>query len=251
MPLSDVLIDEHSQVDYSDKEYSQAPRVGRRDSEVVYPDSDGEPMGETGFHVRATMHLYGALLNFFCHASDVYVASDMFLYYEKGNPKAVKAPDVMVIRGVDTHERRTFKIWEEDALPCVIFEITSKSTMIDDLLSKSMLYATLGVREYFVFDPLNEYLEKPLAGFCLEGKEYVPLQPDDKGSLFSKELGLILTAEGNFLRLINPDTGEPVPDYVEALAMAEQEAQRAEQEKRRAEAAETELARLRDIIENK
>jgi hypothetical protein len=29
--------------------------------EVVYPDSEGKPMGETGFHVKAIFELYQAL----------------------------------------------------------------------------------------------------------------------------------------------------------------------------------------------
>jgi hypothetical protein len=51
---------------------------------VVYPDSDGKPMGETGIHVKTILHLYGALLIFFAtrERSDAYVAADMFLYYQ-------------------------------------------------------------------------------------------------------------------------------------------------------------------------
>ncbi len=271
MPLSDVLVKEQVQATRSDEEFLQEPEE-EKETGIVYPDSDGEPMGETGIHVRATMHLYGALLNFFCYAEDVYVAADMFFYYEKGNPRAVKAPDVMVIKGVATYERRTFKTWEEQALPCIIFEITSKSSMIDDLVTKSFLYARLGIREYFLFDPLHEYLENQVIGFRLNGDEYTRLEPDATGVLVSEELGLLVTVEGHILRLTNPKTGEPVPDYVETLAMAEQERQRAEQEaqragqetqraeqatqradqeKRRADEAEAELTRLRALLEKK
>jgi len=244
MPPTDVFIEEYAQVGHSDKENTRAPGVKEKGAEVVYPDSDGEPMGETGFHVRATLHLYAVLSHFFRDKTGVYVAADMFFYYEEGNPKAVKAPDVMVIKGADKHERRTFKTWEEQAVPCVIFEVTSKSTMIDDLVTKSILYASLGVCEYFVFDPLNEYLKDRLAGFCLEGKEYISIQPDNKGFLFSKELGVFLAAEENILRVIDPRTNKPVPGLDEAMMMAEQE-------RRRAEAAEAELERLRAIINNK
>ena len=95
----------------------------------MYPDSDGKPMGETGFHVRAILHLYGALTLFFQQRGDIYVAADMFWYYQEGNPRANKSPDIMVIKGVGNHERRSFKSWVENALPCVIFEISSASTM--------------------------------------------------------------------------------------------------------------------------
>lgn len=249
--MNTTFIEEHTQVDYSDKESLSIPSVHEKEAEIVYPDSDGEPMGETGFHVRATMHLYESLCYFFRDKTDVYIAADMFLYYEEGNPKAVKAPDVMVIKGVDNHERRIFRTWEEHAVPCVIFEVTSKSTVIDDLVTKSFLYAALGVREYFVFDPLRDYLETQLAGFGLEGKEYVPIQADDNSSLYSKELGVLLIAKNDLLRVVDPNTNELIPGFNEAMTIAEQEAQRAEQERLRAEAAEAELARLRALIESK
>jgi hypothetical protein len=60
---------------------------------VHYPDSDGKPMGETGIHVNATLEFFSTLKWLVLgHRLDVYVATDMFLYYEQGNPKAVKAP---------------------------------------------------------------------------------------------------------------------------------------------------------------
>ena len=203
--------------------------------DVEYPESDGKPMGETGFHVRAILQLYSALDQFLLQREDIYVAADMFLYYEEGNPYARKAPDVMVIKGVQKHERRTFKVWAENAHPCVVFEVTSKSSIIEDTVSKSMLYAKLGVREYFLFDPLCEYLEHALVGFRLEEGEYVALIPDAEGRLFSEELGVFLNPENDILRVIDPHTGNPVPSLEEAISIAAQEAQRAEQEAQRAE----------------
>jgi hypothetical protein len=93
--------------------------------DVVYPESDGKPMGETGFHVKAMILLHDLLKDLLAGRLDVYIAVDLFLYYERGNPRAVKAPDVMVILGVGNHERRTFKTWEEQAVPTVIFEVSS------------------------------------------------------------------------------------------------------------------------------
>src|SRR4051794_15121679 len=96
-----------------------------------YPGSDGQPMGGTGFHVIGILHLY-TVLHAYCRRQTIYVGADMFLYYGEGDPRAVKAPDVMVIKGVAKHIRRTFKVWEENATPCVIFEITSASTLDED-----------------------------------------------------------------------------------------------------------------------
>jgi hypothetical protein len=44
----------------------------------LYPDSDGKPMGETGFHVLAMIYVWQALRDFFAGRDDIYVATDMF-----------------------------------------------------------------------------------------------------------------------------------------------------------------------------
>lgn len=217
------------------KSIEQNAWIVREQEEIDYPESDGAPMGETGFHVKATLHVYGALQQFFRLRNDIYVAADMFLYYEEGNRYANKTPDVMVIKGVGNYERRTFKTWEENAVPCLIVEVSSKSTMVDDLVTKSTLYASLGVQEYFIFDPLREYVGTALLGFRLEQHEYVPLAPDQAGRFWSEELGLLLHPEGDILRITDPQTGKPLPSLGEAIIWAEQESQRAEQERQRAE----------------
>ncbi len=261
MPLDNVFIAEQVQLDKTKESYV----TEEHESTVVYPDSNGAPMGETEFHVIATLDLYNALRYFFRDTPDIYVAADMFLYYKEGHPEANKAPDVMVIKGVPKHKRRTFKVWEEHATPCVIFEITSKKTMLEDTIQKCPLYASLGVREYFLFDPLQDYLETGLTGFRLEEGEYIPIQPESDGLLFSQELGVFLAVENDRVRIIDPHTRQPVPDLEEAILRAEQEAQRAEQEAQRAEQeaqraeqeriraeqAEAELARLRALMNQK
>ncbi len=214
------------------------------DAEIIYPESDGEPMGETGFHVRASLDLYGSLREFFSQRKDVYVAADMFFYYEKGNPKACKAPDVMVIFGCGNQERRTYKLWEEKICPSVIFEVTSKSSMMDDMVVKPMLYASLGVREYFLFDPLDEYMEIPLAGFRLYERDDNRILPDEEGRLYSKELDAFLKRENEYIRVIDAKTGKAVPSLHEALSIAQQEARKALQERERAERL---SARLREL----
>jgi len=226
-----------------------SPQSDETTTLIEYPESDGQPMGETEIHVVATLRLYDALLLFFHDRQDVYVAADMFLYYEEGNPAASKASDVMIIKGVEKRRRRTFKIWEEGAAPTVVIEITSKSTQSQDTINKSTLYAALGVREYFIFDPLAEYLNPPFQGYRLEHREYVPLEPDADGSITSAELGLILRPREDRLRIVDPETGELIPEPLEAVARAAEATQRAEQESQRANAAEAEAARLRTLLE--
>jgi Uma2 family endonuclease len=216
---------------------------------IEYPSSDGQPMAETEIHVLAILHLLEALRHFFRQALDVYVIGNIFLYYREGKPHARKAPDIMVVKGVGKHKRRSFKLWEEKAGPCVIFEITSKKTKNEDTIGKASLYASLGVREYFLFDPLHEYLDPQLEGYRLVDGEYVEVAPNEDGEIFSEELQLVLRPAGSLLRLVEPQTGHVLPSLDEAVALAEQEAQRAEQEAQRANVAEAEVERLRALLE--
>jgi Uma2 family endonuclease len=73
-----------------------------------------------------------------------------------------------VVQGVAKGERRTYKLWEEGQLPAVVFEITSRGSRLEELGTKQALYAMLGVREYFLYYPLGEYLRPPLQGYRLQ-----------------------------------------------------------------------------------
>lgn len=222
---------------------------------IEYPERDGKPMGETDFHISAIMYLRQALDFHFRQTPNVYTAANMFVYYEKGNPAAVVAPDVFVVRGVSKHKRRTFNLWEEKVAPCVVIEVTSLSSRIEDLGTKRAVYELLGTREYFLYDPLQEYLKPPLQGFRLSAGQYRKLKPARDGSLRSEQLRLILRPEKHLLRLVNPASRSPLPDLCEAMDRARAELERAEAEARRAEAeavraerAEREVARLRARI---
>jgi Uma2 family endonuclease len=212
---------------------------------VEYPESDGKPVGETDAHRREILMIIDMLDRFFSDAPDIYVSGNLMFYYEEGNPGAVVSPDVFVVKGVPKRLRRTYKLWEERQPPAVVFEITSRSTRLEDKGNKRALYAMLGVREYFLFDPLSEYLKPPLQGFVLQGDEYAALDPDADGSLVSNELDLRLRRDGSYLRLTELATGQPLlrPAEIEQARRAEAEARRAAEG--RADAAEAEVERLR------
>ncbi len=211
---------------------------------VIYPESDGEPLAETEVHILAIVDFLATLRFHYRLRRDIYVIGNMFLYYEEGNPQARKAPDLMVVKGVDTSQpRRIFKVWDEKAVPCVIIEFTSKGTWEEDLGTKKAVYASLGVNEYYLFDPLHEYLDQPLKGYRLVGLDYAPMELPSEGGFVSIELGLRLKAEDKFLRLYDLSTGERIlaPEEWYDLArkaqeQARQELERAERAERRAEA---------------
>ena len=220
-------------------------------------------MAETDYHLLAITHLYYALKRWYRKREDVHVAADMLLYYEEGNPGACRGPDVMVSKGVaGNHLRRSFRTWEEGTVPTVIIEVTSKKTRKEDQAEKPPLYAALGVKELFLFDPTGDYLRPRLKGFQLVGRTYAPMTPDKDGRLFSAELGLSLESEDYLLRLIDPATGKPLPtdeelaEEAQQASLARKEAKKAKREaekakreadnaKRRVAELEAELARLR------
>jgi len=216
---------------------------------IHYPESDGKPIGETDWHINAIAYLRQTLRYLFRRTEQIYVSAATLFYFEEGNPAAFVAPDVFVVKEIAKHDRRIYKLWEEQVAPCAVFEITSRSSRLEDLGAKRGLYEMMGVREYFVFDPLDEYLSPRLQGFRLVERYYQPMDPSPQGTLFSQELGLILQPEGILLRLVDPNTGEALPTLDEAVDLALAEAERAQAEAERADAAEAELARLRAELE--
>jgi len=226
------------------------PTVVLRPLIIYYPESDGEPMAETDTHRKQMVYLIEALDDYFRDDPQVYVAGNLFLYYEEGDPRQVVAPDVFVVKGVPKGDRRTYKLWEEeDKGPQVVFEVSSRSTRKEDLGPKKGTYEMLGVREYFLFDPLGEYLEPPLVGYWLEEGGYRRAAGE---RLVSEVLGLELRVEGECLWLYAPETGEKLLSPLEAQAARRAEAAarreaeaRAEREAAARREAEEELARLR------
>ena len=135
----------------------------------------------------------------------------------------------------------------------MVIELTSKTTMMEDIEEKYNLYVDkLGVKEYFLFDPKEEYLKPSFQGYRKVKDRFRPIKPIE-GSLPSKELGLHLERVGVELRLWNPADGTRLPTPGERANIqaerAEQEAERAEQEAERARQAEEEIERLRREIE--
>ena len=101
---------------------------------IYYPESDGEPMAETDTHRRQMVYLIEALDDYFRDDPQVYVAGNLFLYYEEGDIRQVVAPDVFMVKGVSKGDRRTYRLWEEDDKgPQVVFEVTSRRTRKEDL----------------------------------------------------------------------------------------------------------------------
>lgn len=203
-------------------------------------------MAETDVHRDNMIALLHALKERYRHEPQVYVSGNIFLYYrdEAGERKSV-SPDILVVFGIEKKRRRIYKLEDEGKAPDVVIELTSPNTKAEDLGIKRYVYASMGVREYFLFDPFAEALRPALRGFRLDGGEYLPMMGSH---LHSEILGLDLCVENEQLRLRDLKTGERLltPEETEAARRAA-EAKAATAEAKAA-TAEAENARLRDEL---
>src|SRR5262245_17493999 len=174
---------------------------------VHYPESDGRPMGETDIH-RDAMVRHIELLRHYYQGQQVYVSGDLLVYYEQGNPKKFVVPDAFVVKGIQPSQRRAYNSWAERKATDVAIETTSRKTKKKDTTFKPDLYARLGIAEYFLFDPTEDYLDPPLQGYRLVGGKYQQLEPDAQGGLMSEVLGLRLRIEEGQLAFYRLDSGE-------------------------------------------
>ena len=216
---------------------------------IEYPTSDGKPMAETDLHRDLMVDSIGTLKGFYVDRPSVYVSGNLLLYYEEGNKRKHIAPDVFVVRGVGMRRRDYYLLWEEGKAPEVIIELTSKTTRREDLGKKWRLYRdTLKVKEYFLFDPWEEYLKPSMQGFRLRGGDYQPIRWVEN-RLPSQILGLHLERNGAILRFYDPAIDRwllpPSERADEETRRADVAEKWAEAERKRAERAEEEADRLR------
>lgn len=227
-----------------------------RPPESLYPSGDGEPMAETPIHVEAIILLGLALEDLL--GPNWFIGMDLFWYFEKGNPQARIAPDLMAVPEVGTTDRRSFFSWIEKHSPVAIFEMASKGTWKNDFEDKFRTYESLGVPEYFIFDPEGEFVVPRLQRFRLENGVFRRIATiDDEGTLASQSLGLLLRPEGEMIRLIRTDDREPVltrreqidmqrKRYEQQLKQTEWEREQKEAERKRADD-----ERVNQLIEKK
>ncbi|HEY9802560.1 MAG TPA: Uma2 family endonuclease [Leptolyngbyaceae cyanobacterium] len=201
---------------------------------IEYPDEDGQPVAEGDSQRKYLLYATDVLQIYFQNRSDVYVSGNLFIYYEEGRPESVVAPDVFVVFGVENRDRRSYKTWEENnKAPDFVLEITSKTTRAKDQGAKKGIYAFLGVREYFQYDPTGDYLHPQLQGLRLVDDNYFPVPAntaaDGTVSLTSEVLGLELRIEAGKLRFYDAGTGEYLLSHQEEAA-ARQAAETAKQQ---------------------
>jgi Uma2 family endonuclease len=131
-----------------------AMQTAAAQTEIIYPETDGEPIAQNTQQAEVMMALKENLDALFADRDDVFVAIDHFWYPVKGHPEIRQAPDVMVVLGRPKGHRGSYRQWEEGNIPPqVVFEVVSPGNTQEEWDAKLAFYEQYGVEEYYIYDP--------------------------------------------------------------------------------------------------
>ena len=225
--------------------YRPVPPVGFDDD--GYPCEDNKPV-ESTVHDELCAYAKAALRVRYAARREVLVASNLGVFFERGNRSALLVPDVFVSFAAGRGHRLSYKAWEEGGVPDFVLELLSANTWRRDVEVKPPLYEALGVREFWIFDPLGR-LPDPMIGRRLDAAgTYRPVPTVRGGGWHSDVLGLDLILHRGGFRFRDPATGEILPDAVEAAAQRDEAAAQRDKEAAARQAAETRVAELEALL---
>ena len=209
--------------------------VPATDTEIIYPDSDGQPMADNTIQFRWISIIHYNLAWLFAADSQVFVAGDLLWYPVEGNNKLRQAPDVMVAFGVAKGDRGSYQQWKENQIaPQVVFEILSPGNTPKEMNRKLLFYDRYGVEEYYVYDPDKN----ALTGWIRSDSFLETI--DDMNGWVSPRLGIRFDISSDSLVLYHPD-GKPFADFIEVQQKLQAAENRADEAENRANLAEAEL----------
>ncbi len=249
--------------------YQTDPPIPAKESLPTMYDLPSEDPEEPGlpdeFHIYQPQLLEETFRPPTYSAEEIFVATDLNIYYNSRNPLWHKRPDWFAVVGISRfYEQRdlrlSYVIWQEAVNPFVIVELLSPGTEKEDLgqslrivepdkpPTKWQVYEQiLRVPYYIVFDRYTDNLR----AFVLQAESYKELNLEEPRIWMPRlEMGLGLW-QGNYkgierlwLRWYD-NNGNWLPTPAEQESQrAEQESQRAEQERQRAERL---AAKLREL----
>ena len=200
--------------------------------------------------VQELLGLLASRCTDFGQRPDTFLSSNTILCYDPADLNVRVAPDVYLAFGVDTQairQRRLYLPWEAGKPPDLAVEVASASTARQDVTAKRQIYARIGVREYWRFDPTGgKYHGQPLAGERLFEGAYRPIaltrEPDGVLKGYSAVLGLYLCWARELPRLYDPETETYLENWPEVAAA--REAAEAERDAAETQAAVEQAARL-------
>lgn len=173
---------------------------------------------ESTEHWTQSVILTTSLERLWRNRNDFFIGANLSVYYDFEHPRKrpFAGPDVFIVKNTDPRPRKSWVVWSEGGrYPDVVIELLSPSTASTDRTKKKKLYEQVfRTPEYFWCSVFT----KEFKGFRLVGGRYVPIEPDERGWLWSEVLQLYLGIHENYLRFFTPE-GELVPTPGEAADM--------------------------------
>jgi Uma2 family endonuclease len=185
--------------------------------EIIYPDSDGQPMADNTKQFEWIATIKGNLDSVFAQNTDVFVAGDLLWYPVEGNPRLRVAPDIMVVYGRPKGYRGSYKQWEEaNIAPQVVFEILSPGNTAQEMSLKFSFYNRYGVEEYYLYDP-----DRNTLSIFQRNGQFLQEELIDKRWL-SPLMQITFELQDETLMISDPE-GKPFLTYVERVAAERKE----------------------------
>ncbi|MGC1219672.1 MAG: Uma2 family endonuclease [Phormidesmis sp.] len=206
--------------------------------EVVYPDSDGQPMADNTEQFKWIVTIKENLELIYADRPDVFVAGDLLWYPVEGNNKIHQAPDAMVAFGRPKGYRGSYIQWKEDNIaPQVVFEILSPGNRRTEMARKLLFYERYGVDEYYEYDPYN--IE--LIGFERQGEGLEAI--DSLDGWQSPRLNIQFELTRETLVIYGPD-GSRFLTFVELGQQLDEKSQQLDEKSQQLDESQAENARL-------
>jgi Uma2 family endonuclease len=207
-------------------------------TEIIYPDSDGQPMADNTRQYLWIVLIKESLEWLFESDPNVFIAGNLLWYPVERDNKTRCAPDVFVVFGRPKGHRGSYQQWkEENVIPQVVFEVRSPGNTQTEMDEKLVAYDRYGVEEYYLYDPDKN----DLSGWLRSGERLQVINPIQ--GWVSPRLGIRFELSSTELEIYRPD-GQKFVGYVEMAQRANQAEVRLEQERQRAERL---AARLRAV----
>ncbi|MGB3670260.1 MAG: Uma2 family endonuclease [Phormidesmis sp.] len=206
--------------------------------EVIYPDSDGQPMADNTEQFKWIVTIKENLELIYADRPDVFVAGDLLWYPVEGNNKIRQAPDAMVAFGRPKGYRGSYIQWKEDNIaPQVVFEILSPGNRRTEMARKLLFYERYGVDEYYEYDPYN--IE--LIGFERQGEGLEAI--DSLDGWQSPRLNIQFELTRETLVIYGPD-GSRFLTFVELGQQLDEKSQQLDEKSQQLDESQAENARL-------
>ena len=181
-------------------------------------------------------------------------SSNTIVCYDPSNLNVRVSPDYYFAVGIDPEtlkHRGIYRTWVQGKPPDFVLEVASPSTARNDETTKRDIYASMGVPEYWRYDPTDLVVPNqrplyavPLVGELLVDGEYqpLPINPGPEGCImgYSPALGVSLAVKDKRLMVYDHELRDFVAEFEEqerakmqaqAEARAERELRVAEQER--------------------